>query len=208
MSIAVNRPLPRTVTVTSLFREFPLTCNASTARWIRCTWSVCSRTFASRPSTSTSISGFMSSLSSGRRRGCGTCPPVAGTSVSRWPPARAGRCRRSPRQGGRPPCRGDLLHLPARAGGHRDTAVPATGGHVPHPRRRPDERDDMNPEMDVDVEGLLAKVREQTDQVQRIQRAVEALQVKGNSRNNEVTVTVRGNGRFTAIDIDPEAVRR
>jgi DNA-binding protein YbaB len=66
----------------------------------------------------------------------------------------------------------------------------------------------MNPEMDVDVEGLLAKVREQTDQVQRIQRAVEAMQVKGNSRNNEVTVTVRGTGRFTAIDIDPEAVRR
>lgn len=66
----------------------------------------------------------------------------------------------------------------------------------------------MNPEMDVDVEGLLAKVRAQTDQVQRIQRAVEAMQVKGNSRNNEVTVTVRGTGRFTAIDIDPEALRR
>jgi len=66
----------------------------------------------------------------------------------------------------------------------------------------------MNPETDVDVEGLLEKVRQQTDQVQRIQKAVEAMEVKGNSRDNEVTVTVRGTGRFTAIDIDPEAVRR
>ena len=66
----------------------------------------------------------------------------------------------------------------------------------------------MNPETGVDVEGLLEKVRQQTDQVQRIQQAVAAMEVKGNSRDNEVTVTVRGTGRFTAIDIDPEAIRR
>jgi hypothetical protein len=34
------------------------------------------------------------------------------------------------------------------------------------------------------------------------------MQVKGNSRNNEVTVTVTGTGRFTEITIDPETVRR
>lgn len=66
----------------------------------------------------------------------------------------------------------------------------------------------MNPETDVDVAGLLDKVRQQADEVQRIQRSVEAMQVKGNSRNNEVTVTVTGTGRFTEINIDPETVRR
>ena len=65
----------------------------------------------------------------------------------------------------------------------------------------------MNPQID-DVASLLDKVREQADQVQRIQRSVEAMQVKGNSRNNEVTVTVAGTGRFTEISIDPETMRR
>src|SRR5882762_938894 len=67
MSIAVKRPVPRTVTVTSLSRELPLTSMASTAFWIRCTWSVCCRTFSSRPSTS--VSGFMGFLSSTGRGG-------------------------------------------------------------------------------------------------------------------------------------------
>lgn len=66
----------------------------------------------------------------------------------------------------------------------------------------------MNPEVDVDVAGLLDQVRQQADEVARIQRSVEAMQVKGNSRNNEVTVTVTGTGRFTEINIDPETVRR
>ena len=66
----------------------------------------------------------------------------------------------------------------------------------------------MNPETDVDVAGLLDQVRQQADDVRRIQRSVEALQVKGNSRNNEVTVTVTGTGRFTEISIDPESMRR
>lgn len=66
----------------------------------------------------------------------------------------------------------------------------------------------MNPEVDVDVNALLEQVRQQADEVARIQRTVEAMQVKGNSRNNEVTVTVTGTGRFTEINIDPETVRR
>jgi nucleoid-associated protein EbfC len=68
----------------------------------------------------------------------------------------------------------------------------------------------MNPEMDMsmDVAGLLDKVRQQTDQVQRIQRSIESMQVKGNSRNSEVTVTVQGTGRLTEVSIDPETVRR
>ena len=66
----------------------------------------------------------------------------------------------------------------------------------------------MNPETDVDVAGLLDQVRQQADEVQRIQRSVEALLVKGNSRNNEVTVSVTGTGRVTEITIDPETIRR
>lgn len=59
-----------------------------------------------------------------------------------------------------------------------------------------------------DLEELLAQVRRQTEQVHRIQRSVEAMEVKGHSRGNEVTATLRGDGRFTGIDIDPGAARR
>ena len=62
--------------------------------------------------------------------------------------------------------------------------------------------------MNIDVDGLLEKVRRQTDQVQRIQRSVAAMTVNGTSRNGEVTVTVQGTGRFTEISIDPDTVRR
>jgi DNA-binding protein YbaB len=63
-------------------------------------------------------------------------------------------------------------------------------------------------EMSTDVADLLERVRRQTDQVQRIQRSVEAMRVTGTSRNGEVTVTVQGTGRFTEISIDEQTVRR
>jgi DNA-binding protein YbaB len=63
-------------------------------------------------------------------------------------------------------------------------------------------------EMGADVDSLLAQVRQQQEQVARIQRSVEQMEVKGGSRNNEVTVRLRGTGRFTEISIDPEAARR
>lgn len=59
-----------------------------------------------------------------------------------------------------------------------------------------------------DMDALLDQVRRQTDEVQRIQRSVEAMEVKGHSRGNEVTAILRGDGRFSGIDIDPEAIRR
>ncbi|HEY2059085.1 YbaB/EbfC family nucleoid-associated protein [Amycolatopsis sp. NBC_01480] len=58
-----------------------------------------------------------------------------------------------------------------------------------------------------DMDELLAQVRRQTDEVQRIQRSVEAMEVKAASRQNEVSVVLRGDGRFTSIDIDPRAIR-
>ncbi|ATY10604.1 nucleoid-associated protein, YbaB/EbfC family [Amycolatopsis sp. AA4] len=58
-----------------------------------------------------------------------------------------------------------------------------------------------------DLDELLAQVRKQTEEVQRIQRSVEAMEVKAASRQNEVTVTLRGDGRFTSVDIDQRAIR-
>lgn len=62
--------------------------------------------------------------------------------------------------------------------------------------------------MNPDVEGLLEQVRKQQEEVARIQRGIEAMEVKGASRNNEVSVKLRGAGRFTEIAIDPQAHRR
>lgn len=58
------------------------------------------------------------------------------------------------------------------------------------------------------VAELLARVRRQREEVLRVQRAVAALRITGHSRNNEVTATVQGTGRFTEISIDPETVHR
>ena len=66
----------------------------------------------------------------------------------------------------------------------------------------------MTQEMSADVDGLLDRVRRQTDQVQRIQRSIEAMRITGTSRNGEVTVTVQGTGQFTEVTIDPETIRR
>lgn len=63
-------------------------------------------------------------------------------------------------------------------------------------------------EMGTDVDKLLEQVRNQQDQVAKIQRSVESMEIKGSSRGSEVTVTLRGTGRFTDISIDPDALRR
>jgi DNA-binding YbaB/EbfC family protein len=62
--------------------------------------------------------------------------------------------------------------------------------------------------MTADIDGLLEQIRQQQEDVARIQRGVEAMEVKGASRGNEVSVTLRGSGRFTEVAIDPEAQRR
>jgi DNA-binding YbaB/EbfC family protein len=58
-----------------------------------------------------------------------------------------------------------------------------------------------------DIEDLMARVQAQQEEVERIQRSVTQLTVEGYSRNNEVTVRLRGTGRFSEISIDPDAVR-
>lgn len=66
----------------------------------------------------------------------------------------------------------------------------------------------MSTEVDGDVAALLERVRRQQQEIERIQRSVEASETTGGSRGDEVRVTVRGNGRVTAVTLDPDALRR
>lgn len=59
-----------------------------------------------------------------------------------------------------------------------------------------------------DVAKLMEQVRQQQQEVERIQRGVEAMEITGGSRHDEVQVTVRGNGQFTSVAIDPDALRQ
>jgi DNA-binding YbaB/EbfC family protein len=57
-----------------------------------------------------------------------------------------------------------------------------------------------------DVAALIERVRQQQEEIERIQRGVEAIEVTGGSRHDEVRVTVRGNGQVTSVAIDPDAL--
>lgn len=59
-----------------------------------------------------------------------------------------------------------------------------------------------------DADELQAELRRQEEAVARLQKSIDALSVPGYSRGNEVSATVRGNGRLTEIRIDPDTVRR
>jgi DNA-binding YbaB/EbfC family protein len=65
-----------------------------------------------------------------------------------------------------------------------------------------------DPHAGPDLAELLAQVQKQTEEVRRIQRTVEAMEIEGRSRDGEVVVTLCGDGRFTAISIDPESLGR
>ncbi len=60
---------------------------------------------------------------------------------------------------------------------------------------------------ELDVDAIMDQVRQQQEEVERIQGDVEAMLVKGHSRQQEVTASVRGTGRFTEISVDPERIR-
>jgi DNA-binding protein YbaB len=63
-------------------------------------------------------------------------------------------------------------------------------------------------DMSADIADIMARIQEQQDAVERVQRAVETMRVDGYSRSNEVTATIQGSGRFTEISIDPDTIRR
>lgn len=58
------------------------------------------------------------------------------------------------------------------------------------------------------IDRLMAQVYEQQRRVEEVQRTVDRTEVKGRSRENEVEVTVRGNGEFTDISIEARAIGR
>ncbi|MCP2259300.1 hypothetical protein LX15_003001 [Streptoalloteichus tenebrarius] len=64
-------------------------------------------------------------------------------------------------------------------------------------------RDDV-----MDVEDIMEQVRRQQEELERVERDVRGMEVRGHSRDHEVTATMRGDGRFTDIAIDPDTVRR
>lgn len=59
-----------------------------------------------------------------------------------------------------------------------------------------------------DLDQVLGRLRQQQEEAQRIQHGVEAMEVTGASRHDEVRVTVRGNGQVTDVTIDPGALRQ
>jgi DNA-binding protein YbaB len=63
-------------------------------------------------------------------------------------------------------------------------------------------------DLSEDVAEIMARIQDQQDAVERVQRDVEIMRVDGYSRSNEVIATVQGTGRFTEISIDPDTIRR
>ena len=59
-----------------------------------------------------------------------------------------------------------------------------------------------------DSQALMAELRQQQEAVAQLRASIDALVVKGYSRANEVTVTVRGTGKVAEISIDPALPKR
>ena len=64
---------------------------------------------------------------------------------------------------------------------------------------------DLGTEAVGDVAALMERVQRQQREIEQIQRGLEAMEVTGASRQDEVRVTVRGNGQITRVSIDPDA---
>ena len=60
----------------------------------------------------------------------------------------------------------------------------------------------------TNVNALMERIHNQQADIERIQREIEVMEVVGASRDDEVRVTIRGNGQVVGIDIDPDAHRR
>ena len=59
----------------------------------------------------------------------------------------------------------------------------------------------------TNVNALMERIHSQQADIERIQREIEMMEVVGASRDDEVRVTVRGNGQVVAVDIDERAYR-
>jgi hypothetical protein len=62
-------------------------------------------------------------------------------------------------------------------------------------------------DVSTNVNALMERIRDQQADIERIQRELEVMEVVGASRDDEVRVTVRGNGQVVAVDIEDDALR-
>jgi DNA-binding YbaB/EbfC family protein len=58
------------------------------------------------------------------------------------------------------------------------------------------------------IDDLLAQAQAQQERVMEAQRSLERMDITGEAGNGEVTVRLKGSGRFTEIAVDPGAHRR
>jgi DNA-binding YbaB/EbfC family protein len=57
-----------------------------------------------------------------------------------------------------------------------------------------------------DVAALMERARRRQEEIQRLHRSVQAMEVTGSSRHDEVRVTVRGDRQITDVSIDADAI--
>jgi len=60
----------------------------------------------------------------------------------------------------------------------------------------------------TNVNALMKRISDQQANIERIQAELAATEVIGSSREDEVRVTVRGNGQVVDVAIDEDALRR
>ena len=65
----------------------------------------------------------------------------------------------------------------------------------------------MPGDIDSQLDALLEQAREQAARIGEVQREVVASTSVGQAANGMITVKVRGNGKVTEVNIDPEAMR-
>ena len=58
------------------------------------------------------------------------------------------------------------------------------------------------------VDELMARIHQQVQHIEEVQRSVERMEVVGHSRQGEATATLTGTGQFIEVSIDPRAMRR
>ncbi|WP_433304604.1 YbaB/EbfC family nucleoid-associated protein [Actinoplanes sp. CA-030573] len=62
-------------------------------------------------------------------------------------------------------------------------------------------------DLDAELEQALADLERNQERIERIQAELNALTLKGSADRGAVTVTVTGDGRFTAVDLHPSVFR-
>ena len=57
------------------------------------------------------------------------------------------------------------------------------------------------------IDAMVRRIQADTERVMRLRSSLETMEIIGSADRGAVTVRLLGTGRFTAIDIDPDALR-